>query len=114
MDSPNTFFHKLVNLESSSFFIKIQKFENGFFISVSEDSNKLGSIVASLGTGSNPITTTIIPEKTNSLFLKLVAERLSTKYRGIVMISTFFKNELNQTTAKTLMSEIINLIEDDN
>ena len=114
MDSPNTFFHKLVNLESRSFSIKIQKFENGFFISVSEGSNKLGSIVASLGTGPNPITTTIIPEKTNSLFLKLVAERLSTKYRGIVMISTFFKNELDQATAKNLMSEIIDLIEDDN
>ena len=79
----------MVNLESRSFSLQIQKFENGYFISVTEGSNKLGSMVVSLATGPTPITTTIIPSRSESLFLKLVAERISTRMRGIALVSGF-------------------------
>ena len=113
MNSPNGFFQKTVNLETRNFFLQIQKFENGYFISVTEGSKKIGSIVASLATGPTPITTTVIPAKTDSLFLKLVAERISTRMRGIVLVSMFIQKELETDTVKTLMSEIIEMIEND-
>ena len=71
----------------------IQKFENGYFVSVTEGNNKLGSMVISLASGPTPVTTTIIPSKTESLFLKLVAEQISVRKKGIVLVSTFVQKE---------------------
>ncbi|WP_428325894.1 proteasome assembly chaperone 4 [Nitrosopumilus sp.] len=113
MNSPNGFFQKLVNLEGRNFSLSIQKFDNGYFISVSEGSNKIGSMVASMATGPTPITTTIIPSRSESLFLKLVAERISTRMRGIVLVSAFIQKELEPNTAKDLMSEIMEMIENE-
>ncbi|KFM20150.1 hypothetical protein AAA799P11_00226 [Marine Group I thaumarchaeote SCGC AAA799-P11] len=113
MNSPNGFFQKLVNLEGRNFSLSIQKFENGYFISVAEGSNKIGSMVASMATGPTPVTTTIIPSRTESLFLKLVAERISTRMRGIALVSAFIQKELDPSTAKDLMSEIIEMIENE-
>ena len=103
----------MVNLESRSFSLQIQKFENGYFVSITEGSNKLGSMVVSLATGPTPITTTIIPSRSESLFLKLVAERISTRIRGIALVSTFIQKQLEPNTAKTLMSKIMEMIENE-
>ena len=113
MNSPNGFFQKLVNLEGRNFSLSIQKFDNGYFISVAEGSNKIGSMVASMATGPTPITTTIIPSRTESLFLKLISERISTRMRGIALVSAFIQKELEPNTAKDLMSEIMEMIENE-
>ncbi|QDI89090.1 hypothetical protein Nisw_05900 [Candidatus Nitrosopumilus sp. SW] len=113
MNSPNGFFQKLVNLEGRNFSLSIQKFDNGYFISVAEGSNKIGSMVASMATGPTPITTTIIPSRSESLFLKLVAERISTRMKGITLVSAFIQKELDPNTAKHLMSEIMEMIENE-
>ena len=113
MNSPDGFFQKVVNLENRNFFLQIQKFENGCFISVTENAKKIGSIVASLATGPNPVTTTVIPARTDSLFLKLVAERISTRMRGIALVSVFIQKELKIDTAKALMFEIMEMIENE-
>ncbi|MBA4437304.1 MAG: proteasome assembly chaperone 4 [Nitrosopumilus sp.] len=113
MNSPNGFFQKLVNLEGRNFSLSIQKFDNGYFISVSEGSNKIGSMVASMASGPTPITTTIIPSRSESLFLKLVSERISTRMRGIALVSAFIQKELEPNTAKDLMSEIMEMIENE-
>ena len=111
MNSPDGFFQKLVNLESRSFSLQIQKFDNGYFVSVTEGNNKIGSMVVSMATGPTPITTTVIPSRTESLFLKLTAERISTRMRGIALVSTYIQKELEPSTAKALMSEIMEMIE---
>ncbi len=103
----------MVNLESRTFFLQIHKFENGYFISVTEGTNKIGSMVVSLATGPTPITTTIIPSRTESIFLKLIAERISTRMRGIALVSTFTQKELDPNTAKALMSEIMEMVDND-
>jgi len=103
----------VVNLESRTFFLQIQKFENGYFISITEGTNKIGSMVISLATGPTPITTTIIPSRTESIFLKLIAERISTRMRGIALVSTFTQKELDPNTAKALMSEIMEMVDND-
>ena len=103
----------MVNLESRNFSLQIQKFENGYFVSITEGSNKLGSMVVSLAPGPTPITTTIIPSRSESLFLKLIAERISTRMRGIALVSTFIQKQLEPDTAKSLMSEIMEMIENE-
>ncbi|KAF6249200.1 hypothetical protein HX860_03095 [Marine Group I thaumarchaeote] len=113
MNPPNGFSHKVVNLESRTFFLQIQKFENGYFISITEGTNKIGSMVISLATGPKPITTTIIPSRTESIFQKLIAEQISTRMRGIALVSTFTQKELEPNTAKALMSEIMEMVDND-
>ena len=113
MTSPNGFFHKLVNLESRNFSLKIKKFENGYFVSVSENNDKIGSMTISMATGPTPTTTTIIPSRSESLFLRLISERISTRMKGIALVSTYVQKELEPTTAKALMSEIMEMIENE-
>ena len=113
MNSPSGFFQKMAHLENRIFSLHIQKFENGFFVSITEGSNKIGSMVVSLATGPTPITTTVIPSRTESLFLKLIAERISTRMRGVAIVSTFIQKELQPAVAKGLMTEIMEMIENE-
>ena len=113
MNSSDGFLHKLVQLENRSFSLKIQKFENGYFVSVSEGNDKIGSMIVSLATGPTPTTTTIIPSRSESLFLRLLSERISTRIKGIALVSTYVQKELEPTTAKALMSEIMEMIENE-
>jgi hypothetical protein len=68
-------------------------------------------MVASLATGPTPITTTIIPSRSESIFLKLTAERISTRMKGIAIVSTFIQKELEPDTAKGIMTEIMEIIQ---
>ena len=111
MNSPKGFSEKTIDLGGRSFFLQILKFENGYFVSITEGSSKLGSMVVSLSTGQNPVTTTVIPSKSDSLFLKLVAETISARTRGIAIVSTYVQKELDADTAKVLMTEIIEIIQ---
>ena len=113
LNSPNGFYQKTVQLENRNFSLNIQKFENGYFVSITEGSNKMGSMVISLATGPTPITTTIIPSRTESLFLKLIAERISVRIRGITIVSIFIQKELEPNIAKALMFEIMEMIENE-
>ena len=113
MNSSDGFLHKLVQLENRSFSLKIQKFENGYFVSVSEGNDKIGSMNISMATGPTPTTTTIIPSRSESLFLRLLSERISTRIKGIALVSTYVQKELESTTAKALMSEIMEMIENE-
>jgi len=70
-------------------------------------------MVVSLATGPTPITTTIIPSRNESIFLKLIAERISTRMRGIALVSTFIQKELEPNTAKALMSKIMEMVDND-
>ena len=103
----------MVNLDERGFFLQIQKFDNGYFVSVTEGAKKIGSMVVSLSTESTPITTTVIPSRTESLLLKLIAEQVSTRIRGIALVSAFVQKELETSTAKALMSEIMEMIENE-
>ncbi|MDC0522689.1 hypothetical protein OAR84_02225 [Nitrosopumilus sp.] len=113
MNSSDGFFHKIIQLENRNFSLKIQKFENGYFVSVSENNDKIGSMTISMATGPTPTTTTIIPSRNESLFLRLISERISTRMKGIALVSTYVQKELEPTTAKALMSEIMEMIENE-
>ncbi len=102
-----------MDVNNRKFVVQILKFDNGSFVSVAEGNEKLGSLVVSLATGPSPVTTTVIPARSESLFLKLTAEKISTSKKGIAIVSIYVINELDPETAKSLMSEIVEMINHD-
>lgn len=102
---------KTINVGDRKFLLQTISFDNGNFVSVSEGSQKLGSMVVSIGTGPAATTTTVIPAKTDFLFLKLTAEKISTSIKGISIVSLFATRELGNDTAKIVMGEIMEMIQ---
>ncbi len=92
------------------FQVQSLRFENGIFVSVTEGDEKIGSMVVSLATGPKPVTTTVIPAKTGSLFLRLTAEKISTAIRGIAIVSVSAKNEIDVNSAKVIMSDVMDMV----
>jgi hypothetical protein len=101
----------VIDVQNRNFTIQVLRFDNGCFVSISEDQDKIGGMLASIGTDSIPITNTIIPAKSESLFLKLISERLSSIIKGINIISAFIPQELDNKTANILMNKIKEMIE---
>ena len=108
--STQGFTQKTVEVGDRKFFIYLLSFDNGNFVSISEGSQKIGSLVVSIGSGPTPTTATVIPAKTDSLFLKLTAEKISTSNKGIGVVSLFAQRELGNEAAKILMGEIMEMI----
>ena len=104
---------KTIDVENRSFLVQLIRFDNGYFVSISEGSQKIGSMEVSLGSGPSPTTATVIPAKTDSLFLKLTAEKISTLSKGISIVSMFSTKELGNEVAKTLMNEIMEMVRSD-
>jgi len=109
--SAQGFKQKTIDVGDRKFFIYLLSFDNGNFVSISEDGQKIGSMVVSIGSGPTATTATVIPAKTDSLFLKLTAERISTSIKGIGVVSLFAQRELGNDAAKILMREIMDLIQ---
>ena len=112
MDTPG-YTKKTVDVENRSFVVQLLRFDNGNFVSINEGPPKIGSMVVSLGTGPAPTTATVIPAKTDSLFLKLTAEKISTLAKGISIVSMYAEKELGNEVAKTLMSQIMEMVRSD-
>ena len=101
----------VVDIDKRSFTIQILLFDNGSFVSITEGQEKIGGLTASIGTGSVPITNSIIPAKSEHLFLKLISEQLSSIITGINLVSAFIPKELENKTAKTLIAKIMEIVE---
>ena len=101
----------VVDIDKRSFTIQILLFDNGSFVSISEGQEKIGGLIASIGTGTVPISTSIIPAKSESLFLKLMTEQLSSIITGINIVSAFIPKDLENKTAKILIAKIREIVE---
>jgi hypothetical protein len=58
-----------------------------------------------------PSTTTIIPPKSESIFLKMMSDYISSITKGINIVSAFIPQELDTKTTKVLMTKIKEIIE---
>jgi len=105
-------FSKIVfDIDNRSFTIQVLLFDNGSYVSITEGQEKIGGLTASIGTGTVPITTSIIPAKSESLFLKLMSEQLSSIITGINIVSVFIPKELENKTAKILIAKTREIVE---
>jgi len=110
MPSESRFSKTVIDIDNRSFTIQVLLFDNGSFVSISEGQEKIGGLTASIGTGTVPITTSIIPAKSESLFLKLISDQLSSIIAGVNIVSVFIPKELENKTAKILIGKIKEII----
>ena len=111
MPAESCFSKTVIEIDNRSFTIQVLLFDNGSFVSITEGQEKIGGLTASIGTGTVPITTSIIPAKSESLFLKLMSEQLSSIITGINIISAFIPKDLENKTAKILIAKIKEVVE---
>ena len=111
MPSESRFSKTVIDIDNRSFTIQVLLFDNGSYVSITEGQEKIGGLTASIGTGTIPITTSIIPAKSESLFLKLMSEQLASIITGINIVSAFIPKELENKTAKTLIAKIKEMVE---
>ncbi len=98
---------KLVNIKERSFLVQILNYDNGSFISVTENSEKIGGMIVSINSGPVPSTSTIIPPKSESLFLKLISEKIAYVRQGMCLITGNFEKPLDKEITKQLMNTIL-------
>tara|TARA_B100001750_G_scaffold165913_1_gene134490 strand:+ start:42 stop:374 length:333 start_codon:yes stop_codon:yes gene_type:complete len=102
---------KTIAYDNRTFIVNMLNFENGMIISISENSPKIGPMLISISSGPVPSTSTIIPTKSEELFLKLLAEKISSFLKGICLVTANFEKTLDNETTKQLMHEIIGEIQ---
>ena len=98
---------KLVNIDERSFLVQILNYDNGNFISVTEGSENIGGMIVSINSGPVPSTSTIIPPKSEALFLKLVSERIAYTRQGMCLVTGNFEKALDKQITKQLMDIIL-------
>ena len=101
---------KILDVGGRKFLVQLLSFDNGSFVSVSESGQKIGSMVVSIGYGPAATTATVIPAKTDSFFLKLIAEKISTSIKGIGVVSLYTDRDLGNECSKILMGEIMEMV----
>ena len=90
--------------------IKLIFFENGCFIIISENSNRIGSITISSSISNKVTSATVIPSKFDSIFINSIAQRISLMLNGICLVSLYTKTQLDVKSMKTIMGEILSMI----
>src|SRR3989304_5282237 len=87
---------KILDVGGRKFLVQLLSFDNGTFVSV--------------GSGPPATSATVIPTKTDSFFLKLIAEKISTSIKGIGVVSLYADRELGNECSKILMGEIMEMV----
>ena len=111
MLSESRFSKTVIDVDNRSFTLQILLFDNGSFVSITEGQEKIGGLIASIGTDTIPITTSIIPAKSESLFLQLISKQISSIITGVNIVSVFIPKELEKKTAKILIDKIKEVVE---
>jgi len=99
------------DIGNRKFMVQVLRFDNGSFVSITEGQEKIGGMLASIATEQVPSTTTIIPPKSESIFLKMMSDYISSITKGINIVSAFIPQELDTKTTKVLMTKIKEIIE---
>ena len=99
-----------VETENRKFDVKILKYENAFFISISEGPSRLGGMIISIGSGPSPSSSEIIPTRQDSLFLKLISQKMASEIRGLCIVSLSAQSELGAGPSKVLIEKITEAI----
>ena len=90
--------------------IKLIFFENGCFIIISENSNRIGSVTMASSISNKVTSAIVIPNKFDSIFIKSIAQRISLMLNGICLVSLYIKTPLDVKGMKTIMDEILDRI----
>jgi hypothetical protein len=101
---------KTVKVNHRDFLVQTVPYDNGNFISISEGKEKIGALIVSIGSTGRVSTATVIPSKFDTLFLKMVSERVASTINGITIFSLNIEKDLDLDSMKILMNELMEII----
>jgi hypothetical protein len=93
-----------------TFLIKFLSFQNGCFISLTEGSDRIGSLCVSISSSNKVNTAKVIPSKFDSIFVSTISERVSSIVNGVCIVSLHSTKQLQLCDMKAIMEEIMNLV----
>jgi hypothetical protein len=99
-----------VETENRKFDVKILKYDNAFFISISEGPLRIGGMIISIATGPTPVSSEIIPIRQDLMFLKLISQKMASEVRGICVVSLSSQKELGPEPSKILIEKVTEAI----
>jgi hypothetical protein len=92
------------------FLIRLLPFQNGWFISVSEGSDRIGPLHVSIASSNKVNTARVIPSKYDSIFINTISETVSSRTNGISIVCVHSLEQLRLDDMKAIMGEIMNLV----
>lgn len=92
------------------FLVQIVPYDNGNYISISEGKERIGTLVVSISSGGRVSTAAVIPSKSDTLFLKMVSERVASAINGICIFSLNIEKDLDLDSMKVLMNELMEIV----
>ena len=90
--------------------IQILPYDNGNYVSLTEGRERIGTLVVSISMGGRISTAAVIPSKTETIFLKMVSERVASTINGICIFSLNIEKDLDLDSMKVLMNELMETI----
>lgn len=91
------------------FLVEAVLFGNGVFVSVTEGGRRIGAVEASLPGAAGPVSTTVIPSRSGSHFVRLVAEK-ACRQTGGISIASVGAYELDDESARAVASAVAELV----
>ena len=101
---------KVISLSKRVFLIRLLPFQNGWFISVSEGSDTIGSLHVSIASSNKVNTAKVIPSKYDSIFINTISETVTSITNGISIVCVHSLEQLRLDDMKAIMGEIMNLV----
>lgn len=106
------FIEKTITLKSKRvFLLKFIEFNNGCFVSLSEDLCKIGGLHVSVTSNNRTQSARVIPNIRDPIFMKTLSEKISLMINGIVITNFNNKNQLTLTEMQEIMNEVLKILE---
>ncbi len=106
----NNFLELIVSTNSGrKFVIQLLKFQNGCFLSVSEDRPKIGSLYVSTSSSNKCQTAKVIPNMQDTIFVTSISERVSLMINGFAIVNFAGRKPLSVEEMKEISLRIIDL-----
>jgi hypothetical protein len=106
------FIEKTITLKSNRvFLLKFIEFDNGCFVSISEDFCKIGGVHVSMASNNRAQSARVIPNIRDPVFTKTLSEKISLMINGIVITNFNNKTPMSLPEMQEIMNEVLKLLE---
>ncbi len=106
------FIETKINLKSKRvFLLKFIEFNNGCFVSLSEDLCKIGGLHVSVASNNMAQSAKVIPNIADPIFMKTLSEKISLMINGIVITNFSNKKPLLLSEMQEITNEVLKLLE---
>lgn len=106
------YIEKKITLKSNRvFLLKFIEFNNGCFVSLSEDLCKIGGVHVSVASNNRTQSARVIPNIRDPIFTKTLSEKISLMINGIVITNFNNKKPMSLPEMQEIMNEVLKLLE---